>query len=248
MPALAPTAISSSDRLRLQPDAILDLLLDRSVPQLAVRWRCGVYPGPARALRASRTPVEGPTHQGRAGNRASPGGPPQRRAFQRRQFHRSATAARRGPGACWPAGVRGSAPRSGARPFYLSHPNPHDIRSPPPSSRWSTMTHSGLALQGLSHGPSTSYPAGTHMPPGEQGSGVCAKSGVLKQARRAPTAGFERAKNRSRQSTKTSKRFGPAASFLLASARDLRFSPRAIQQGNVGLLGTQNGIFRSARA
>ena len=85
------------------------------------------------------------------------------------------------------------------------------------------------------------------MSPGEQGSGVCAKSGVLKQARRAPTAGFERAKNRSRQSTKTSKRFGPAASFLLASARDLRFSPRAIQQGNVGLLGTQNGIFRSAR-
>ena len=97
-------------------------------------------------------------------------------------------------------------------------------------------------------GPSTSYPAGTHMSPGEQGSGVCAKSGVLKQARRAPTAGFERAKNRSRQSTKTCKRFGPAASFLLASARDLRFSPRAIQQGNVGLLGTQNGIFRSARA
>ena len=95
-------------------------------------------------------------------------------------------------------------------------------------------------------GPSTSYPAGTHMSPGEQGSGVCAKSGVLKQARRAPTAGFERAKNRSRQSTKTSKRFGPAASFLLASARDLRFSPRAIQQGNVGLLGTQNGITRSA--
>ena len=95
-------------------------------------------------------------------------------------------------------------------------------------------------------GPSTSYPAGTHMSPGEQGSGVCAKSGVLKQARRAPTAGFERAKNRSRQSTKASKRFGRAAGFLLASARDLRFSPRAIQQGNVGLLGTQNGITRSA--
>ena len=35
-------------------------------------------------------------------------------------------------------------------------------------------------------GPSTSCPAGTHMLPGEQGSGVCAKSGVLKQARRAP--------------------------------------------------------------
>ena len=35
-------------------------------------------------------------------------------------------------------------------------------------------------------GPSISYPAGTHMSPGEQGSGVCAKSGVLKQARRAP--------------------------------------------------------------
>ena len=95
-------------------------------------------------------------------------------------------------------------------------------------------------------GPSTSYPAGTHMSPGEQGSGVCAKSGVLKQARRAPTAGFERAKNRSRQSTKASKRFGRAAGFLLASARDLRFSPGAIQQGNVGLLGTQNGITRSA--
>ena len=95
-------------------------------------------------------------------------------------------------------------------------------------------------------GPSTSCPAGTHMLPGEQGSGVCAKSGVLKQARRAPTAGFERAKNRSRQSTKASKRFGPAAGFLLASARDLRFSPGAIQQGNVGLLGTQNGITRSA--
>ena len=95
-------------------------------------------------------------------------------------------------------------------------------------------------------GPSISYPAGTHMSPGEQGSGVCAKSGVLKQARRAPTAGFERAKNRSRQSTKASKRFGPAAGFLLASARDLRFSPGAIQQGNVGLLGTQNGITRSA--
>ena len=47
-------------------------------------------------------------------------------------------------------------------------------------------------------GPSNSYPAGTHMLPGEQGSGVCAKSGVLKQARRAPTAGFERSKNRSR--------------------------------------------------
>ena len=44
------------------------------------------------------------------------------------------------------------------------------------------------------------------------------------------------------------KRFGPAAGFLLASARDLRFSPGAIQQGNVGLLGTQNGIFRSALA
>ena len=57
---------------------------------------------------------------------------------------------------------------------------------------------------------------------------------------------FERAKNRSRQSTKASKRFGRAAGFLLASARDLRFSPRAIQQGNVGLLGTQNGITRSA--
>ena len=94
-------------------------------------------------------------------------------------------------------------------------------------------------------GPSTSCPAGTHMLPGEQGSGVCAKSGVLKQARRAPTAGFERSKNRSRQSTKASKRFGRAAGFLLASARDLRFSPRAIQQGNVGLLGTRNGITRS---
>ena len=43
-----------------------------------------------------------------------------------------------------------------------------------------------------------------------------------------------------------SKRVGPAAGFLLAIARDLRFSPRAIQQGNVGLLGTQNGITRSA--
>ena len=90
-------------------------------------------------------------------------------------------------------------------------------------------------------GPSTSCPAGTHMLPGEQGSGVCAKSGVLKQqARRAPTAGFERSKNRSRP-----KRVGPAAGFLLASARDLRFSSRAIQQGNVGLLGTQNRITRS---
>ena len=48
------------------------------------------------------------------------------------------------------------------------------------------------------------------------------------------------------QSAKASKRVGPAAGFLLASARDLRFSPRAIQQGNVGLLGTQNGITRSA--
>ena len=43
-----------------------------------------------------------------------------------------------------------------------------------------------------------------------------------------------------------SNHFGPATGFLLASARDLRFSPRAIQQGNVGLLGTQNGITRSA--
>ena len=42
-----------------------------------------------------------------------------------------------------------------------------------------------------------------------------------------------------------SKRVGPAAGFLLVSARDLRFSPRAIQQGNVGLLGTRNGITRS---
>ena len=50
------------------------------------------------------------------------------------------------------------------------------------------------------------------------------------------------------QSAKASKPIGPATGFLLASARDLRFSPRAIQQGNVGLLGTQNGIFRSARA
>ena len=48
------------------------------------------------------------------------------------------------------------------------------------------------------------------------------------------------------QSAKASKRVGPAAGFLLASARDLRFSPGAIQQGNVGLLGTQNGITRSA--
>ena len=48
------------------------------------------------------------------------------------------------------------------------------------------------------------------------------------------------------QSTKASKRVGPAAGFLLVSARDLRFSPGAIQQGNVGLLGTQNGITRSA--
>ena len=48
--------------------------------------------------------------------------------------------------------------------------------------------------------------------------------------------------------TKARKRCGPAAGFLLTSAWDLRFSPRAIQQGNVGLLGTQNGIFRSARA
>ena len=52
-------------------------------------------------------------------------------------------------------------------------------------------------------GPSTSCPAGTHMLPGEQGSGVCAKSGVLKQARRAPTAGFERSKNRSRPKHKS---------------------------------------------
>ena len=47
------------------------------------------------------------------------------------------------------------------------------------------------------------------------------------------------------QSAKASKRVGPAAGFLLVSARDLRFSPRAIQQGNVGLLGTRNGITRS---
>ena len=47
------------------------------------------------------------------------------------------------------------------------------------------------------------------------------------------------------QSTKARKRFGTAAGFLLASARDLRFSSRAIQQGNVGLLGTQNRITRS---
>ena len=47
-------------------------------------------------------------------------------------------------------------------------------------------------------------------------------------------------------STKASKRVGPATGFLLAIARDLRFSPRAIQQGNVGLLGAQNGITRSA--
>ena len=52
-------------------------------------------------------------------------------------------------------------------------------------------------------GPSTSCPAGTHMLPGEQESGVCAKSGVLKQARRAPTAGFERSKNRSRPKRKS---------------------------------------------
>ena len=96
-------------------------------------------------------------------------------------------------------------------------------------------------------GPSTSYPAGTHMSPGEQGSGVCAKSGVLKQARRAPRLPDSSDRRIDRdQSAKASKRVGPAAGFLLASARDLRFSSRAIQQGNVGLLGTQNGITRSA--
>ena len=91
-------------------------------------------------------------------------------------------------------------------------------------------------------GPSTSYPAGTHMSPGEQGRGVCAKSGVLKQARRAPTAEFARAKNRSRPKHKARKRCGPAAGFLLTSARDLRFSSRAIQQGNMGLLGRKMGF------
>ena len=96
-------------------------------------------------------------------------------------------------------------------------------------------------------GPSTSCPAGTHMLPGEQGSGVCAKSGVLKQARRAPTAGFARAKNRSRPNTKARKRCGPAAGFLLTSARDLRFSSRATQQGNMGLLGRKMG-FSARRA
>ena len=47
------------------------------------------------------------------------------------------------------------------------------------------------------------------------------------------------------QSAKASKRVGPAVGFVLASARGLRFSSRAIQQGNVGLLGTQNRITRS---
>ena len=75
---------------------------------------------------------------------------------------------------------------------------------------------------------------------------LCQEWGAQTGPAGAATAGFERAKNRSRQSTKASKRFGRAAGFLLASARDLRFSPRAIQQGNVGLLGTQNGITRSA--
>ena len=75
---------------------------------------------------------------------------------------------------------------------------------------------------------------------------LCQEWGAQTGPAGAATAGFERAKNRSRQSTKASKRFGPAAGFLLASARDLRFSPGAIQQGNVGLLGTQNGITRSA--
>ena len=43
-------------------------------------------------------------------------------------------------------------------------------------------------------GPSTSCPAGTHMLPGEQGSGVCAKSGVLKQpsGRRRPDSSERR--------------------------------------------------------
>ena len=74
---------------------------------------------------------------------------------------------------------------------------------------------------------------------------LCQEWGAQTGPAGAATAGFERAKNRSRQSTKASKRFGPAAGFLLASARDLRFSSRAIQQGNVGLLGTQNRITRS---
>ena len=74
---------------------------------------------------------------------------------------------------------------------------------------------------------------------------LCQEWGAQTGPAGAATAGFERAKNRSRQSTKASKRFGRAAGFLLASARDLRFSSRAIQQGNVGLLGTQNRITRS---
>ena len=74
---------------------------------------------------------------------------------------------------------------------------------------------------------------------------LCQEWGAQTGPAGAATAGFERAKNRSRQSTKASKRFGRAAGFLLASARDLRFSPGAIQQGNVGLLGTQNRITRS---
>ena len=74
---------------------------------------------------------------------------------------------------------------------------------------------------------------------------LCQEWGAQTGPAGAATAGFERAKNRSRQSTKASKRFGPATGLLLASARDLRFSSRAIQQGNVGLLGAQNRITRS---
>ena len=96
-------------------------------------------------------------------------------------------------------------------------------------------------------GPSTSYPAGTHMSPGEQGRSVCAKSGVLKQAGGLAAAG-ERARQESiDQKHEASKGLLRSASFLLVNVRDLRFSSRAIQQGNVGLLGRKMG-FSARRA
>ena len=83
------------------------------------------------------------------------------------------------------------------------------------------------------------------MMPGEQGRRANATSGVLKQAGGLATAGARERRIDRDQKHKASKGFVRTASFLLVSARDLRFSSRAIQQGNVGLLGTQNRITRS---
>ena len=97
-------------------------------------------------------------------------------------------------------------------------------------------------------GSSISYPASTHMMPGEQGRRANVTSGVLKQAGGLAAAG-ERARQESiDQKHEASKGLLRSASFLLVNVRDLRFSSRATRQGNVGRLGAQNGIFRLARA